>query len=241
VRATLAAGAAEVVGGVPGVRLLGPRSLHLTLCFLGEIELEQVPALAAAIREVVGSVRAGAGGVGGAGAGAAEAGAAGAGDPPIASAGAGVGAEVGAGERMQGRTGERIVLAPAEALALPTRRPRVLALGLRDIDGRGAALQAALAARLQAGGWYAPEGRPWLPHITLARAGRAGGAGRAGRPAEAGRAAGSAAGSVQESDLGALASAGLPPVELQPFTPEAVALLRSWPGSRYEPLARTAL
>lgn len=155
-RATLAAWAAEVVGGVPGVRPLRPQSLHLTLCFLGEIELEQVPAL---------------------------------------------------------------------------------------------------AARLQAGGWYAPEGRPWLPHITLARAGRAGGAGRAGRPAGAGGAAGSAtgsvqgsdlrapvsAGSVQESALRALASAGLPPVELHPFTPEAVALLRSWPGSRYEPLARTAL
>jgi 2'-5' RNA ligase len=253
VRATLAAWAAELVCGVAAVRLLRPQSLHLTLCFLGEIELRQVPALAGAIREVVGETETG--------------------EPPSASDGV----EMRAGERVGERVGGPIVLAPAEALALPSRRPRVLALGLRDVDGHAAVLQGALAARLQAGDWYAPQGRPWLPHVTLARAGRAGGAGRAGRPAGAGGAAGSAAGSVQGSDLGsvqgsdlralasagsvqgsdlralasagsvqgsdlrALASAGLPPVELHPFTPEGVALLRSWPGSRYELLARTAL
>lgn len=53
---------------------------------------------------------------------------------------------------------------------LPARRPRVLAVELGDRDGGLARLQAALSARLEAGGWYVPERRPYLGHVTVARA-----------------------------------------------------------------------
>ena len=61
-----------------------------------------------------------------------------------------------------------------EALWLPRRRPRVLAVSLEDADGALARMQAALAAALVAGGWYAPESRPYLAHVTVARIGRDG-------------------------------------------------------------------
>lgn len=60
----------------------------------------------------------------------------------------------------------------AEPLWLPARRPRVLAVRLSDEDGALARLQAALSSALVAGGWYAPEARPFLAHVTVARAGR---------------------------------------------------------------------
>ena len=59
-----------------------------------------------------------------------------------------------------------------EGLWLPARRPRVLAVGLRDDDGVLAAVQSALSRALVAGGWYAPESRPFLAHVTVARVGR---------------------------------------------------------------------
>lgn len=68
--------------------------------------------------------------------------------------------------------GERPALSVGEAVWLPPRRPRVLAVRLEDRDGRLSALQARLSERLQAGGWYEPERRAYLPHITAARAGR---------------------------------------------------------------------
>lgn len=57
----------------------------------------------------------------------------------------------------------------ADALWLPRRRPRVLAVGLEDRDGGLGAIQAALSRALAAGGWYAPEKRPFLAHVTVAR------------------------------------------------------------------------
>lgn len=54
------------------------------------------------------------------------------------------------------------------AVWLPARRPRVLAVRLED-DSGVARIQAALASALVAGGWYAPESRPFLPHVTVAR------------------------------------------------------------------------
>jgi 2'-5' RNA ligase len=54
-------------------------------------------------------------------------------------------------------------------LWLPARRPRVLAVRLEDPDGALARIQAVLASALVAGGWYAPESRPFLPHVTVAR------------------------------------------------------------------------
>jgi 2'-5' RNA ligase len=52
---------------------------------------------------------------------------------------------------------------------LPARRPRVLAVRLDDPEGALARIQAVLASALAAGGWYAPESRPFLPHVTVAR------------------------------------------------------------------------
>jgi 2'-5' RNA ligase len=60
----------------------------------------------------------------------------------------------------------------AGALWLPARRPRVLAVALEDADGALARIQATLSASLVAGGWYAPESRPFLAHVTVARVGR---------------------------------------------------------------------
>jgi 2'-5' RNA ligase len=54
-------------------------------------------------------------------------------------------------------------------LWLPARRPRVLAVSLKDDAGALARIQAALSSALVAGGWYAPESRPFLPHVTVAR------------------------------------------------------------------------
>jgi RNA 2',3'-cyclic 3'-phosphodiesterase len=52
---------------------------------------------------------------------------------------------------------------------VPPRNPRLFALDLDDEDGRAAALQARLAAALEAAHVYRPERRPFWPHLTLAR------------------------------------------------------------------------
>ena len=104
-------------------------------------------------------------------------------------------------------------LAFTDALWLPRRRPRVLAAGLEDRSGALAQVQAALSAALAAGGWYAPETRPFLAHVTVARV-----AGRA---------------RVKPVKLGRLESAD--------FGGAAVTLYRSRlerGGARYEPLRR---
>lgn len=54
-------------------------------------------------------------------------------------------------------------------VAVPPRRPRLLALDLADEGGRAGAVQAVVSEALVAGGWYAPEKRPFWPHVTLAR------------------------------------------------------------------------
>ena len=58
------------------------------------------------------------------------------------------------------------------ALWLPARRPRVLAVELRDDEGALARIQSVLSRALVAGGWYAPESRPFLAHVTVARVAR---------------------------------------------------------------------
>ena len=60
----------------------------------------------------------------------------------------------------------------AEALWLPARRPRVLAVALSDPDGALARIQSVLSSALVAGGWYDRESRPFLAHVTVARVGR---------------------------------------------------------------------
>ena len=99
------------------------------------------------------------------------------------------------------------------AVWLPPRRPRVLAMDLTDAGGRVAALQAALSAELESGGWYESEKRPFRPHVTVARVGRG------ARPPR-GR---------------------LPPVPPTRFSASALTLYRSRlspAGARYEALGR---
>jgi RNA 2',3'-cyclic 3'-phosphodiesterase len=55
---------------------------------------------------------------------------------------------------------------------LPPRRPRVLAVELADDGGRLGAVQSALSRALAEGGWYTPEKRPFLPHVTVGRVGK---------------------------------------------------------------------
>jgi 2'-5' RNA ligase len=103
-----------------------------------------------------------------------------------------------------------------KAIWLPPRRPRVLALSLGDDSGSLTALQAALSETLAAGGWYEPEKRPYLGHVTVARAGGGFRAPRAEPPA--------------------------PPA--LDFTASRVTLYRSRltrSGARYEPLATVEL
>jgi 2'-5' RNA ligase len=105
-------------------------------------------------------------------------------------------------------------------LWLPRRRPRVAAVRLPGGEGnRGAgvaALQSAVAAKLARAGWYEPEARPFLAHVTVARAGKGG----LSRPPEL-----------------------TPPPAIR-FTAETVSLYRSHTGpagARYEPLATVCL
>ena len=100
-------------------------------------------------------------------------------------------------------------LVPSGIVALPRRRPRVFALGLEDRDGRATELQRRVAEGLGDG----DGGRPWLPHVTLAR--------------------------VRKGPRVAHLSTEAP--VLDPFAPRAVALMRSHPGSRYEVVERTEL
>jgi RNA 2',3'-cyclic 3'-phosphodiesterase len=55
-------------------------------------------------------------------------------------------------------------------LALPRRRPRAVTVRVDD-EGHGQLieLQRGLAGALAAGGWYRPESRPFLAHVTVAR------------------------------------------------------------------------
>jgi 2'-5' RNA ligase len=52
---------------------------------------------------------------------------------------------------------------------LPDRRPRVLAVRIVDASDALAGLQSWLSKKLSAGGWYAPEPRPFSGHVTVAR------------------------------------------------------------------------
>jgi 2'-5' RNA ligase len=63
-------------------------------------------------------------------------------------------------------------LTVGSAVWLPSRRPRVLAVVLEDDSGRLASVQGVVSAALVEGGWYMPEKRPFLAHVTVARVGR---------------------------------------------------------------------
>jgi 2'-5' RNA ligase len=112
------------------------------------------------------------------------------------------------------------------ALWLPPRRPRVLAVSLEDLGGRLSAVQAVLTRALAAGGWYVPEKRPFLAHVTVARV-LARSPARSSRPSRGSRGGEDAA----------------PPPPLA-FPGTRVVLYRSrlWRGgAQYEPLGAVAL
>ncbi|MDW5595391.1 RNA 2',3'-cyclic phosphodiesterase [Conexibacter stalactiti] len=167
-------------------RLLRPvasDALHVTLCFLGQVDAAEAGAIGAAVVASAG------------------------GDAPGG---------------LAGEPGPVPGLALADALWLPRRAARVLAVELVDAGGALARLQARVAGALTAGGWFEPEARPFLPHVTVARV-RARGNERAARE---------------------LAAAPLPGVPSLAFDGAAVTLYRSHlggGGARYEPLARADL
>jgi 2'-5' RNA ligase len=108
---------------------------------------------------------------------------------------------------------------------LPPRRPRVLAARLDDVEGTLTGAQAALSAALAAGGWYEPEQRPYLAHVTVARV--------LSSPAGGGR--GAAATRTREN---------VPPPPELAFRADRVVLYRSRllrSGARYEALAHVEL
>jgi 2'-5' RNA ligase len=63
-------------------------------------------------------------------------------------------------------------LALGEPVWLPPRRPRVLGVVVSDPSRALARVQSALSRAMVDGGWYQPETRPFLAHVTAARAGR---------------------------------------------------------------------
>ena len=107
-------------------------------------------------------------------------------------------------------------LVPDAVVPVPSRRPRLYALGLEDAGGALHGWQDGLSRRLEEARLYEPEKRPFWPHVTLARVKR-----------------------------GARVPSGLALPELraelrQPFHGSRVTLFRSTlrpSGAMYEPLA----
>lgn len=173
------------------LRPVAEEALHVTLCFLGSLPADEAGAIGAAVERAVGA--------------AAE---------RLVGADAGGGAPSGASVAQI--AGDLALGAP---LWLPRRRPHALALAVADGDGSLGRLQGGLAAALAAGGWFEPEERRFLPHVTVARVRRSG-------------------------DPRALARQELPEEPSAAFAGEAVTLYRSHlgrGGARYEALARVSL
>jgi RNA 2',3'-cyclic 3'-phosphodiesterase len=166
VREGLVTWAHEAVGDDRALRLVGPASLHVTLCFLGWREADDAERLAELVLACAAPAR----------------------------------------ELSIGRV---LWLAPG--------RPHVLTVGLDDPRGELAALQGRVQDALVAGAGYMPEGREFLPHVTVARVRRG------ERPLRR----------------------GLPPLpELAAFASPSLTLYRSQlgpGGARYEALARVDL
>jgi 2'-5' RNA ligase len=175
------------------LRAVAPEALHVTLCFLGQVDAGEIAGVGEAVVEAAGS----------------DAG-------QVAGGAARVGVEGGA--RVAGAGG----LALGEALWLPRRAPRVLAVALDDAHGELGRLQGRVAGALSDGGWFSAESRPYVPHVTVARV-RARGNERAARE---------------------LAREPLPEVPALAFDGAAVTLYRSHlggAGARYEALVRVEL
>jgi 2'-5' RNA ligase len=103
-------------------------------------------------------------------------------------------------------------------LWLPPRRPRALAVEVRDEEGELGRLQSQVAGALAAAGEWEPERRRFRPHITVAR---------------------------MRADRARRDAARRPPATpSMRFAPEWLTLYRSWlsrDGASYEVMARCAL
>jgi RNA 2',3'-cyclic 3'-phosphodiesterase len=106
-------------------------------------------------------------------------------------------------------------LKPVAVKAMPPRRPRLFALDLADPGGHAARVQAAASDALARERFYAPEKRPWWPHITLAR--------------------------VKRSARAGPLDAAPPDGPIRATTVTLYRSLLSPQGARYEPLARLDL
>jgi 2'-5' RNA ligase len=110
----------------------------------------------------------------------------------------------------------RFAVSLAVAAWLPERRPRVLAVALEDPERSLAGLRSRVARSLEDGGFYKRESRPFLAHVTVARARR----------------------------NHRIRAQQLPSPAPVSFPVEAIVLMRSHPersAVRYEPLASFAL
>ncbi len=119
-------------------------------------------------------------------------------------------------EAMTSAAGEAPLLAPAEVVPIPPRRPRLFALDLDDPGGACMRLQQAVSDALEAGRFYKPEKRPFWPHVTLAR--------------------------VKRNQRAEPLPADPPPLE--PFKAPQLTLYRSTlrpQGAKYDALAKSAL
>jgi 2'-5' RNA ligase len=127
-------------------------------------------------------------------------------------------------EIVEGLEGPAARIALGEAVPRPERgRPRLFALPVDSPDA--VLLQAALEERLVAGGFYEPEGRPFWPHLTVARV----------RPEARGS---------RRSQAVSERPGPLPQALLQPSSCVRVALYRSElksQGAQYTPLAHVEL
>jgi 2'-5' RNA ligase len=126
-----------------------------------------------------------------------------------------------------------VELAVRQPAWLPPRRPRVLAVRLADDAGALERIHTALSRALAAGGWYQPEKRAYLAHVTVARV----------RDRTGGQ-AGGVRGIAGAGGVRGIAGAELPALPSLTFRGSRVVLYRSRlhrSGARYEGLAEVLL
>jgi RNA 2',3'-cyclic 3'-phosphodiesterase len=151
VRDALLAWRQSAIGDDQAWRPVAPTALHVTLCFLGDQRVEEIGAIAQACK-------------------------AGLSDREISTLEAERDIPTVAAPVLSLAAPVLSLAAPVLSLAAPLllgpRRARVLAIALEDFRQALAVIQRRLAECLAAGGWYQPESRPFLAHVTVARARR---------------------------------------------------------------------
>lgn len=120
-RSVLVQWSADHLADMAGVRLrlIEPKALHVTLCFLGGRAVADIDPIAAACETAAAQ--------------------------------------------------PAVELSLGAPVWLPARRPRSIGVKLVDARHLLSGLQRAISHRLQTGGWYEPDPRPFLAHVTVAR------------------------------------------------------------------------